>query len=686
MKKVKALCLALGAMLCLAAGAWAAPSSFQFKIDDVRQITSNDPLMPPYNAPTYEALAWDEKDSTEGKYSISSETSAPVPTESLLLKYASEYDGEVTADIIVRAMVTGRDKQLQINENYILDTLKIDDFADEIRDSDARIILVPNGDESKAQCSGFHDCTKIVTNTQETYQQDYKTAFSLKQALDLPVSIYVVKYKSGQPGGQSHTITASADSNGTITPQSATVAAGYGKTFSITASTGYAIKTIKLDGVDITGSANGQTEYNCNVMDVQTDAALSVEFAPLRTVTASTGGNGKITLNGSDETSVQVIEGGSVSYTVTADSGYVIDMLTVDGTLIPEASGRGESSPYSGTYSVTSEDVEIKATFKQQATHKITVTTEYPGEGTAIINIPGLITPPLINFSGEKTIEGIADGRQVTISIGMLNSSYVIKSILLNGVEELKDGEVTSKQLDETITEDWTLKIVFGLPTVTYSVSASVQGEGGTIATASGETGEIEVEEGGELTFTITAASGYYIEDISDYGTTLEESYDDWYHKGSYNLTLSDIRNEHEISVIFAQAPVTYTITASAGENGTIAPGGDVTATEGEEPEFKITAEAGYVIDKLLVNGAEVSAASGLGSYTYIFPPVTSNGQTISVTFKPAASTEEPTTPTEPTNPETPQQTGGGGGGGCSAGFGALALLAFVPLALRRRK
>ena len=34
----------------------------------------------------------------------------------------------------------------------------------------------------------------------------------------------------------------------------------------------------------------------------------------------------------------------------------------------------------------------------------------------------------------------------------------------------------------------------------------------------------------------------------------------------------------------------------------------------------------------------------------------------------------------------TSGSTGGGGGGGCSAGFGALALLAAVPLFFRRKK
>ena len=51
----------------------------------------------------------------------------------------------------------------------------------------------------------------------------------------------------------------------------------------------------------------------------------------------------------------------------------------------------------------------------------------------------------------------------------------------------------------------------------------------------------------------------------------------------------------------------------------------------------------------------------------------------------------DPTGPsTDPTDPGTDdkpaQPSGGGSGGGCSAGFGALALLAAVPLLLRRKK
>ena len=42
--------------------------------------------------------------------------------------------------------------------------------------------------------------------------------------------------------------------------------------------------------------------------------------------------------------------------------------------------------------------------------------------------------------------------------------------------------------------------------------------------------------------------------------------------------------------------------------------------------------------------------------------------------------------PEQPTTPDSGGTSGGGGGGGCSAGFGALALLALAPMMLRRKK
>ncbi len=72
----------------------------------------------------------------------------------------------------------------------------------------------------------------------------------------------------------------------------------------------------------------------------------------------------------------------------------------------------------------------------------------------------------------------------------------------------------------------------------------------------------------------------------------------------------------------------TFTITASAGTNGTISPTGAVIVDKNTDKTFTITPSTGYVVNAITVNG--VVAASG-NSYT--FTNITAN-QTIAVTFK----------------------------------------------------
>jgi hypothetical protein len=78
-----------------------------------------------------------------------------------------------------------------------------------------------------------------------------------------------------------------------------------------------------------------------------------------------------------------------------------------------------------------------------------------------------------------------------------------------------------------------------------------------------------------------------------------------------------------------ATSPKVHTITVTAGANGTISPSGSVKVVEGTNQTFTITPEKGYEIDKLQVDGVEVSVTDK----GYTFTNIKSN-HTISVTFK----------------------------------------------------
>ena len=63
-----------------------------------------------------------------------------------------------------------------------------------------------------------------------------------------------------------------------------------------------------------------------------------------------------------------------------------------------------------------------------------------------------------------------------------------------------------------------------------------------------------------------------------------------------------------EALVKLPEPPQTYTITASAGEGGTITPSGEVTVNVGEAQTFTIKADEGWHIKEVIINGESVGA------------------------------------------------------------------------------
>ena len=96
----------------------------------------------------------------------------------------------------------------------------------------------------------------------------------------------------------------------------------------------------------------------------------------------------------------------------------------------------------------------------------------------------------------------------------------------------------------------------------------------------------------------------------------------------------------------YEAVPVTgYTITATAGANGSITPSGAVGVAAGGSQTFTISPSSGYVIDTLKVDGLGVTATT-----SYTFSDVNAN-HTIEVTFKQESQTPDVTAPSITTQP-----------------------------------
>lgn len=130
-------------------------------------------------------------------------------------------------------------------------------------------------------------------------------------------------------GGVTHTITGSAGTGGTISPIGAmSVTEGTVQQCYFLPDPGYQVADIKIDGSSI-GVADSYVFEN-----ITGNHTIDVTFSPTSTVThtitASAGTNGTISPTGS----VTVAAGGSSSFTITPNGGFIIDDVFVDGNSV----------------------------------------------------------------------------------------------------------------------------------------------------------------------------------------------------------------------------------------------------------------------------------------------------------------------------------------------------------------
>ena len=292
-------------------------------------------------------------------------------------------------------------------------------------------------------------------------------------------------------------------------------------------------------------------------------------------ITATAGSGGSISPMGS----VSVSGGSNQTFTITANTGYAISSVLVDGTSV------GAVSSY--TFTNVTSNHSIAASFVATQTYTITATA-----GTG-----GSISP-----SGSVSVN---KGANQTFTITP-NSGYAISSVTVDGTSV---GKVSSYTFTN-VTAKHTIKASFAVQTYTITATA---GTGGTISPS----GSVSVSGGSSKTFTIKASSGYGISAVTVDGTSVGAV-------SSYTFT--SVTSNHTIAASFVTTQ-TYTITATAGTGGSISPLGSVSVNKGSNQTFTITSSSGYAISSVTVDGTSVGAVS-----SYTFTNITSN-HTIAASF-----------------------------------------------------
>ena len=223
---------------------------------------------------------------------------------------------------------------------------------------------------------------------------------------------------------------------------------------------------------------------------------------------------------------------------------------------------------------------------------------------TASAGAGGTISPSGTLFQSQ----GASQTFTITPSAG-----YTTASVLVDGTSV---GAVASYTFS-SIAANHTISATFTATTPgTYTITPTA-GSNGSISPS----GAVSVSSGGSQTFTFTPATGYQVSSVTVDGKAVTTA-------SSY--TFSSVTANHTISVTFT--PLTYTLTPSAGSNGTISPSGAVTVNSGGSQTFTFTPATGYKVSSVMVDGKAVTTAS-----SYSFSNVTAN-HTISVSFAPATT------------------------------------------------
>jgi hypothetical protein len=364
-------------------------------------------------------------------------------------------------------------------------------------------------------------------------------------------------------------VTSSAGAGGTISPLGKVgVPKNSSRSFSISASSGYRIADVKVDGKSV-GTASSQTVA---VTDKARTIAASFTKNPIITAKQSTGG----TISPAGDTSVPL--NGSRTYTITPATGFEIVSLVIDGKTAPAGT--------SHTFTDVTKNRTIGAVFKQRADF-VTLNITAGSGGTA---------SPL----GRQLVQ---KGSSPSVTITPSNNYRVLDvKVGKTSVGAVTTATVTNIQADTTVAATFTKQ-----PTITAK-----QALGGDILPR----GVKVVPLGGGQIYTINPTLGYKIDSLLIDGKAVADT------DGSYTFT--NVTKNTTISAKFSLT--SHVVTSSAPAGGSISPLGDSSVLNGKDLSFTITPPNGFKAG-IKINGIFKAQKPGGGALTYLLKNVRRNYQ-----------------------------------------------------------
>ena len=410
-------------------------------------------------------------------------------------------------------------------------------------------------------------------------------------------------------------VTAAAGEGGTITPAGQTlVKKGTSKTFDIAPAQGYEIVNVNVDGADL-----GPISYY-TFQRVGVDHTISATFQKAQpsgeTVTLTTTANEGGSVAPAGQT--RYAPGASAEITFTPDPGYQLASVKVNGRTVDVTDG---------AYTlVMDQSYAVSAAFEKIPDVPV-VMFQNDFEDVAGDSFP---------FHGwtVKVQDTSSTWKQYTYYNWKNEGNDSKHAYISNDWKGAQDEYLISPVVDLSGTRDGVLTFDFaygeyGIKNKTFTATVEASTDGGKTWNAIWNFQD---------SYTGQQASNYIISGSAEVPVPAEYNVDGVQFAFRYVHPNEDTTGQLAIDNVKLMAvedgPVAqkYTITATAGEGGSITPAGEVSVKEGASQTFAIAAQEGYAIADVLVDGQSVGAVD-----SYTFENVTAN-HTIAALFTKTAS------------------------------------------------
>ena len=366
-----------------------------------------------------------------------------------------------------------------------------------------------------------------------------------------------------------YTVAVSSGGHGSVDPDGdVLVEYGDSLTVKIAPDTGYVLKSVILDGIDVTSSVSGLVFV---LNDVVSDHSVRVEFEVITyTVTVTAGENGS-----ADPTTSVVEYGKSLKIVFIPEPGYRTSYLTINGgdRIVPD-----DRTNY--VIDDIIEDKAVEVFFERDDSAYASVSVAIVGHGT-------------VNGNSDSFKDEVLKESSYTIT-SVPSEGYRLSKVLVDNVEvPTSEGVYVLKD----IARDTAVEVVFEILMFTVTVNVGEHG--------SCDQQTQVVEYGSDLTFTFTPDSRYAVHSVTVDGVPVEIV------DGTY--VLRDIRADHVVAVTFWK--VEFDIEVSAGENGSASPSGVQSVDRGGSLTVSFAPDDKYAVYSVKVDGEEVEITGN--AYTF---------------------------------------------------------------------